>query len=158
MRDGQRTVLLTDFFEDIPPEAFADIDATLLQQILPEIGAGRTAGIISALESDDALDLIIDQEPDFQQRIMHKLSARMRLTLEEGLNFPEDSAGRLMQREVVAVPHFWSVGKALDYLREASSSVSFRLNSLTFSSSTPPITFKGKSRLASLYNQNALIS
>ena len=106
MRDGQRTVLLTDFFEDIPPEAFADIDTTLLQQILPEIGAGRTAGIISALESDDALDLIIDQEPDFQQRIMHKLSARMRLTLEEGLNFPEDSAGRLMQREVVAVPHF----------------------------------------------------
>jgi magnesium transporter len=58
-------------------------------------------------------------DPELQQEIMRKLSAKIRIALEEGLSFPEDSAGRLMQREFVAVPQFWTVGKTIDYLRAA---------------------------------------
>ena len=58
-------------------------------------------------------------EPVFQKEVIKKLSAKNRATVEEGLTFPEDSAGRLMQREFVAVPQFWTVGKTIDYLRAA---------------------------------------
>jgi magnesium transporter len=81
------------------------------------------ASVLSSLESDDALDLILNLEEEFQQDIIRKLSAKLRIALEEGLNFPEDSAGRLMQREFVAVPEFWTVGKTLDYLRAAGDNV-----------------------------------
>ena len=42
-----------------------------------------------------------------------------RLSLKRSLDFPEDSAGRLMQREFVAIPQFWTVGKTIDYMRAA---------------------------------------
>jgi len=54
---------------------------------------------------------------------MRHLSRRVRAVVEEGLNFPEESAGRLMQREFVAIPQFWTVGKTADYLRAASESL-----------------------------------
>lgn len=121
IKDEDRETLLTDHFDSIDAEAFTELDDELKRSVLTTLNAEQVASLISELESDDALDLIIHLDDAFQQEIMHKLSAKMRLTLEEGLNFPEDSAGRLMQREVVAVPQFWTVGKTIDFLREASA-------------------------------------
>ena len=119
--EEDRERLLQNHVKDIDPEAFAEMDGELRKTVLQSLKAKRVASIISALESDDALDLIIHLDDDFRQEILRKLSAKMRLTIEEGLTFPEDSAGRLMQREVVAIPEFWSAGKTVDYLREAAS-------------------------------------
>ena len=121
LRTGDRESLLNDFFEIIDPNSFTYLNPELRKVVLMQIGAQRVAYTITRLESDDALDLVIDLEDEFQQEVIRKLSASMRVTIEEGLNFPEDSAGRLMQREVVAVPQFWTVGKTIDYLREASN-------------------------------------
>tara|TARA_Y100000590_G_scaffold359305_1_gene415094 strand:- start:17064 stop:18530 length:1467 start_codon:yes stop_codon:yes gene_type:complete len=121
LRTEDRESLLNDFFEIIDPNSFTYLNPELRKLVLMQIGAQRVAYTITRLESDDALDLVIDLEDEFQQEVIRKLSASMRVTIEEGLNFPEDSAGRLMQREVVAVPQFWTVGKTIDYLREASS-------------------------------------
>ncbi len=118
--DEDRGILLEDFFELINPETFTNLDAELRKATLGTLNASKIASIIAKLESDDALDLVINLDDGLQQEIMRKLTASMRLTLEEGLNFPEDSAGRLMQREVVAIPEFWTVGKTVDYLREFS--------------------------------------
>lgn len=120
-RDEDREQLLTDHLPDIDPESFVHLDTELQRNVLSAIGAKNVVKLINALESDNALHLIEDLDDSYQQEIMRQLSANMRRTLEEGLSFPEDSAGRLMQREVVAVPQFWTVGKTIDYLREASS-------------------------------------
>lgn len=118
--EEDRDILLSQYFDNIDPETFIDMDAELRRNILQSMPPEQIASIISELESDDALELIINLDDNFQNEIMHKLSAKMRLTLEEGLSFPEDSAGRLMQREVVAIPEFWTVGKTIDFLREAA--------------------------------------
>lgn len=101
----------------------ADVISVLQEEIrtdaLEDMTAGQVAKILSDLDSDDALDIVAPLDPEFQQEIMRKLSAKIRMALEEGLSFPEDSAGRLMQREFVAVPQFWTVGKTIDYLRAA---------------------------------------
>ena len=95
------------------------MDADLACDSLGRLPAAQVAAIISELETDDAITIIQNFDPAFQQEIIHHLSAKLRVTLEEGLNFPEESAGRLMQREFVAIPQFWTVGKAIDYLRAA---------------------------------------
>lgn len=115
-----RNELLRMYGEMLDPETFTEMDAELRRACIEALNPSEIATIISGLESDDALLLIETLDPSFQQEIIRKLSAKTRVALEEGLNFPEKSAGRLMQREVVAIPQFWTVGKTIDYLRAAS--------------------------------------
>ncbi len=118
--DEDRKELLSMYSDEVDPEVFAELDQELSRAVLSEMPAKSVAQLISDLESDDALLLIENLDPEFQQEIIKHLSAKTRLALEEGLSFPEDSAGRLMRRELVAIPEFWSVGKTLDYLRTAA--------------------------------------
>jgi magnesium transporter len=117
--DEDRRELFLMYGETLDPLVFAEMDSGLKRKALSTLSAAQVAGIISKLESDDALNMILDLDESFRHEIMRKLSGKMRLVVEEGLSFPEESAGRLMQREVVAVPQFWTVGKTVDYLREA---------------------------------------
>ena len=105
---------------DIDPVVFSYLDEDVQRATLSKMSAKQVADILSELDSDDALELIENLDPVFQKEIIVKLSAKTRLAIEEGLTFPEDSAGRLMQREYVAVPQFWTVGKVIDYLRAAT--------------------------------------
>lgn len=118
--DEDRQELLSMYGNLLDPHVFTELDPELCRTSLSSMPPEQVAGIISALESDDALELIMNLEEELQKDILHKLSAKLRVAVEEGLSFPEDSAGRIMQREVVAVPEFWTVGKTIDYLRAAA--------------------------------------
>lgn len=115
-----RTKLLREHSAALDPYTFVELPLELRLSALEAMPAAQVAALMATLDSDDALDLIIDLDEDFQHEIIHKLSARLRVTLEAGLNFPEKSAGRLMQREFVAIPQYWTVGKTIDYLRAAA--------------------------------------
>ncbi len=121
--DEDRKELLFMYSEEVDPEVFTELDPEISRAILSEMPAESVAQLITDLESDDALLLVESLDFDFQQEIIRYLSARTRLVLEEGLSFPEDSAGRLMRREMVTVPEFWTVGKTIDYLRAAASAL-----------------------------------
>ncbi len=116
---GQRRNLISTHGDELEPEVFTYLQDDILAGILEEMSAHQVASILNVLDTDDALSLMTPLDPDFRGEIIRHLSAKTRLAIEEGLSFPEDSAGRLMQREVVAIPQFWTVGKTLDYLRAA---------------------------------------
>jgi magnesium transporter len=101
------------------PEILAELDETVRDEVAEQLGTETIAKAIAALDSDDALNLISALEETKQRRVLHAISFALRSMLEEGLAFPEDSAGRLMQREFVAVPAFWNVGEVIDFLRES---------------------------------------
>jgi magnesium transporter len=123
IKDDDREELLSMYSDALDPEIFTEMDQELSKISLSSMPASQVAKMISELESDDALLLIETLEDDFQKDIIKKLSAKTRLALEEGLSFPEDSAGRLMRREMVAIPEFWTVGKTIDFLRTASDTL-----------------------------------
>lgn len=114
-----RTELINNYLKHFDSETFVELDDDLRKIILESMAPIQVATIVSDLESDDAVDMLYNLDPVFQKDVIRKLSAKNRATIEEGLTFTEDSAGRLMQREFVAVPQFWSVGKTIDYLRAA---------------------------------------
>jgi len=118
--NDNRDELLNMYAETLSPECFLEMDTELQRSTLSTMPAHQVASIITELESDDALELIMSLDESFQKKIIHKLNAKLRVVMEEGLSFPEDSAGRLMQREFVAVPELWTAGKTIDYLRAAS--------------------------------------
>ena len=119
--DDDRRALIEQNTSEIDPQTFSYMDPDLRKATLSQMDAKDVAEIISALDSDDALEIIENLDEGFQKQIIQQLSAKTRLVIEEGLTFPEDSAGRLMQREFVAIPQFWTVGKAIDYMRAAAS-------------------------------------
>ncbi|HRC26253.1 MAG TPA: magnesium transporter [Alphaproteobacteria bacterium] len=118
--EEERHMLLDRYGATFDPLVFLEMDPELRRVCLERMAPEWVARIVSELETDDALDLILPLDEDLRREIIKKLSYKDRLALEEGFSFPEDSAGRLMQREFVAIPQFWTVGKTIDYLRAAS--------------------------------------
>jgi magnesium transporter len=77
----------------------------------------QVADIAGQLDTDDAVALIEDLDRDEQQAVLRAMEPDDRAAVEEALSYPEESAGRLMQRELCAVPEHWKVGQVIDYLR-----------------------------------------
>ncbi|MFZ4762220.1 MAG: magnesium transporter [Alphaproteobacteria bacterium] len=112
-----RKDLLPLISKSLEPEVFAWLAPEVRQQILDVLEPKDIGRIVALLDSDDALDLISYLDEDLQRQVLSEVSAHTRAMVEQGLSFPEASAGRLMQREVVSIPRFWTVGKTLDYLK-----------------------------------------
>ena len=98
-------------------EALAYLDPTFREEVIEQLGPRNLARGLMQLDSDDAFEVFEDLEEEFQHRILAALPLAYRHLFEEGLSYPEDSAGRLMQREVVAVPAAWTVGETIDFMR-----------------------------------------
>jgi len=101
------------------PKILAELNDAVAEQVIDQLGLVHTAEAVASMETDDAVDVVEALDAEVQQAVLEPLSRVHRTHIEEGLSYPEDSAGRLMQRQVVAVPEDWSVGKTIDYLRDA---------------------------------------
>ncbi|HEY9549151.1 MAG TPA: CBS domain-containing protein, partial [Kiloniellaceae bacterium] len=95
------------------------LDVSVREEMLEALEPQHIALSLSDLDSDDAVDIIEDLDEEQQRRVLAALPRAERLVLEESLSFPEDSAGRIMQRELLAVPSNWTVGETIDYMRAA---------------------------------------
>ncbi len=101
----------------LDPEILTNLDEAVRTEIVEVLGSTELASAITELESDDALDVIEDLEDDDRAAVLRQLSPSDRALIEEALSWPEESAGRLMQRDLVTVPSDWSVGGTIDYMR-----------------------------------------
>ena len=90
---------------------------SLREEIVETLDIKQLANNAKELDIDDAVDLVEDLEKEDQDTFLENLEEKERTLIEEGLTYPEDSAGRLMQRQFVALDQFWNVGQAIDFLR-----------------------------------------
>ena len=114
----QRTYLLNQLDGSNYTDVLAELDDSIIDQTINLLQHEKVAKSISDMETDDAVGLIESLEPDTQKKILDKVSAEDREIFNESLNYPEDTAGRRMQKEIVSMPSFWTVGQAIDYLRD----------------------------------------
>jgi len=115
----ERAKLVEALGADFDLEVLTYLDVSVREEVLETLEPRHLASSISDLDSDDAVDIIEDLDEEAQQRVLAALPRAERLVLEESLSFPEDSAGRIMQRELLAVPSNWTVGETIDYMRAA---------------------------------------
>ena len=114
---GERAALLALWSRGIDGEVLSELDWSIREDILPLLPSDVLANAVRELDSDDVVDLVEDLEEDQQGAILGALDDADRVAVEQALSFPEGSAGRLMQREVVRAPEHWNVGQMIDYLR-----------------------------------------
>ncbi len=98
--------------------ALTEIDDAVREELLEQIPNEALAEGVRELDSDDAVYILEDLDDADKAEVLERLPALERLVLQRSLDYPEDSVGRLMQTELIAVPPFWSVGQTIDYMRE----------------------------------------
>lgn len=105
----------------LDPEALAEIlselDYEIREEILEAVSPEVLARALGELDSDDAADVVEDLEDHKRAEVLAALPEGERAAIESALSYGEETAGRLMQREVVAAPQFWTVGQAIDHFR-----------------------------------------
>ncbi len=119
LRPELRRRLIEYMRPDFDPQILPELEEDIRDEIAEQLGTTSLAHAIARLESDDALELIETLDDQKQRDILQKIPTELRSMVEDGLAFSEDSAGRLMERDFVAVPAFWTVGETIDFLREA---------------------------------------
>ncbi len=119
LRSDEREELVRMLGADLNPEVLSELEESVRDHVLNLYDPKDLAAALSELDSDDAVYVLEDMDEDEQRIILDQLPASERAVLEQSLDYPEYSAGRLMQRELVAVPPFWDVGQTIDYMREA---------------------------------------
>src|SRR5947209_2465712 len=103
---------------DFDFSALNEVDDTVREEILEELEPETVAEGVRELESDDAVELLEGLDQEDQEEILEKLPQSERVALERSLLYPENYAGRRMQTEFIAVPPDWTVGQAIDYMRD----------------------------------------
>lgn len=119
----ERTALLDVIADDFDADVLSELDDTVRDEIIDHMGPDDLATAVAGLESDDAFHIIEELDGEERRRVLDAIPGAERALIEEGLAYPDDSAGRLMQRELVSVPAYWTVGRTIDFMRADSESL-----------------------------------
>ena len=118
LEPNQRAPFVTALGSEIDYDAFSELDAAVRDQLAAELPNAYLALAATELDSDDAAYFLETLEPRDRDEVLEQLPLSDRAALQRNLEYPEETAGRLMQGEFVSVAPFWNVGQVIDYMRE----------------------------------------
>jgi len=113
----ERRKLIDLVWHDIDQEFLVEVEEGVRDEILAYLEPEKLAGVVKDLESDDAVYLLEDLDEERRREVLAALEPADRAAVSMALEYPEYTAGRLMQSEFVKAPPFWTVGQMIDYLR-----------------------------------------
>ncbi|UWQ55045.1 magnesium transporter [Leisingera caerulea] len=119
IESAERTRLIRLYDREFDGEILSELDESIREEVIEILNPLVLADAVREMESDDVVDLLEDLEVPQQEAILDALEDADRVAVEQSLSFPENSAGRLMQREVVMAPEHWNVGQAIDFMRNS---------------------------------------
>ncbi|CAN7491123.1 magnesium transporter [Mesorhizobium sp. LjNodule214] len=114
----QRRALVELLGSDFDFSALTEVDEAIRLDIVDNLPNEQIAQAVQELDSDDAVYILEDLDQEDQDEILSQLPFTERIRLRRSLDYPEETAGRRMQTEFVAVPPFWTIGQTIDYMRE----------------------------------------
>lgn len=117
LRPEDRRTLVRYIADDFDPDTLAELDETVREEIFTYFRPEQLALALAQLDTDDAVAVLEELDEREQKEILDAIPAEERTLIEESLSYPEDSAGRLMQHEFVAVPSFWTVDQTIAFIR-----------------------------------------
>jgi magnesium transporter len=115
--NDMRQPIASAIAELLDADVLAEMNEWVRDALIDELEPHEVAEIATQLDTDDAVAIIEELEEEDQRAVLRAMEPDDRAAIEEALSYPEESAGRLMQRDLIAVPEHWSVGDVLDYLR-----------------------------------------
>ena len=118
LQPEQRNALVQLLGKEFDFTALTEVDEAIRKEIFESIPSDQLADAVQELDSDDAVYILEDMDEKDQEAILAQLPFTERVRLRRALDYPEDTAGRRMQSEFIAVPAYWTVGQTIDYMRD----------------------------------------
>ncbi|MEO8548222.1 MAG: magnesium transporter [Sphingomicrobium sp.] len=115
----EREGLVKALAEIVDADVLAEMNEHVREALIEALAPQQVADLAGQMETDDAVAILEDLEEDEQRAVLRAMEPDDRAAIEEALTYPEESAGRLMQRDLIAVPEHWKVGQVIDYLRSS---------------------------------------
>ena len=112
-------------------DVLTHLDETVLGDVLTDLNSQEIANFVQDLESDDAVEIIETLDKETQRDVLQAVNPKDRAVYEESLSYPEESAGRIMQKHVLTADSRWTVGDTIDYMRQDSKSLPERFYNVT---------------------------
>ncbi len=117
MSSEQRRAIVDLVPEAVTPDILAELEDEVLEDVLPRLGDQQIADALSEMDSDDATAVVEELQDDRREDVLSAMPASDRRAVEDSFTYEEETAGRVMQREFVAAPDFWTVGQVIDHMR-----------------------------------------
>ncbi|MEC7734801.1 MAG: magnesium transporter [Pseudomonadota bacterium] len=118
LKPSERKSFIECIKDEFQPEILSDLEDLVREEVIKYLGYNFVANILPKLETDDAVHVIEDLKDNEKDLILQKIPQIDREELQLSLNYPDDSAGRLMSLDFVSVPPYWNVGEVIDYFRK----------------------------------------
>lgn len=118
LTDAQRASLVERAPELITGELLAELEDDVVEDVLLLLEPGLIADALTELDSDDVTQIMEEMEDAQREDVLEAMQPLERASAEASLAFDDETIGRLMQREFVSAPEFWTVGDTLDHMRE----------------------------------------
>lgn len=109
--------------ERLDPDVLTEVEGAAQDDLYEHMPNEQIADAVTELETDDAVYVLEELADEDREEVLRSLAADDRVAIEESLSYPEDSAGRLMSRDFVALPEFWTVGQTIDFLRSEDEDI-----------------------------------
>src|SRR5215213_4262399 len=113
----EREGLVAALADIVDADVYAELNEHVRETLIDEMAPEQVADLAGQLDTDDAVAIIEDLDRDEQRAVLDRMEPDDRAAVEDALTYPEETAGRLMQRDLIAVPEHWKVGQVIDYLR-----------------------------------------
>ncbi|MFL6734188.1 MAG: magnesium transporter [Sphingomicrobium sp.] len=113
----ERQGLVRALAEIVDADVLTEMNEHVRETLLDALEPHQVADLAGQMDTDDAVAILEDLQEDEQRAVLRAMEPDDRAAIEEALAYPEESAGRLMQRDLIAVPEHWKVGQLIDYLR-----------------------------------------
>jgi magnesium transporter len=118
LNSEQRKRVVVFIGPDLDADAMAELDDAVREEVMDLLSPKQIAEVVSELDTDDAVAVIEDLDKETQKEVLAQVEPGERADIEQNLAFPEDSAGRMMQRDPVSISETWTVGETIDHMRE----------------------------------------
>ncbi len=119
LEPDERVQLIQIQGDDFDPEVMSELEEGVRDQLVEALPNEVLARVLTELDTDDAAYVLESLDKEDQEDVLAQMPSSDRIALERNLEYPEETAGRLMQTDFVAVPPFWTVGRVIDHMREA---------------------------------------
>ena len=98
-------------------EIFGSLPAEQREAVLSTLSSEKLAAVINAMPPDERTELLEELPGEIAQRLLNLLRGREREIAQRLLAYPEDSIGRLMTPEYVAIRPEWTIEHVLQHIR-----------------------------------------
>ena len=113
----ERQSIIDSLDEETAAETLAELDKRLQTQVVEQLDPEKAAEIIEEMNPDEAADLIQRLEPAKSQEVLDEMDQREASEVKQLMRFEENTAGGMMNTEIVVVGEDATRGEVVDYIR-----------------------------------------